>query len=173
MDQAAYIQTKKLKLSSKTLTVKVITKANGPTRCHIQKSLCASQESYIYVSFIRKVVWPSLQQILLFCFQLWRKPCFLRVLSSVFCRFFSSLLLSETYLPTRRKFSQMSHSPVSGCSIKAYDKDGTLARTAIVTGVPFVVLSCLQNLHRDSNIGKEKPTCQQDILTWIILFILT
>lgn len=172
MDQAAYIQTKKLKLSSKTLTVKVITKANGPTRCHIQKSLCASQERYTYVSFIRKVVWSSLQQIFPFCFQLWRKPCFLRVLSSVFCRFFF-LPTSKWDLPTRRKVSQMSHFPVSGCSIKADDKDGTLARTAIVTGVPFVVLGCLQNLHRDSNIGKEKPTCQQDILTWIILFILT
>lgn len=54
MDQAASIQTKKLKLSSKTLTVKVITKVNGPTRCHIQKSLCASQDRYTYVSFIRK-----------------------------------------------------------------------------------------------------------------------
>lgn len=82
-----------------------------------------------------------------------------------FVDFFSSLLLSETYLPTRRKVSQMSHSPVSGCSIKADDKGVILARTAIVTGVPFVVLSCLQNLHRDSNIGKEKPICQQDILT--------
>jgi hypothetical protein len=160
--------------------VKVITKVNGPTRCHIQKSLCASQEVITrctYVYFVRKVVWYSFRQILPFCFVFNHEE---EILVSSGSEHLCFVDFSPPYFQVRLIYQLgrtshrwATHSSVSGCSIKAGDKDGTLARTVVVMGVLFVVLGCLQNFHSDCNVGQEKPTCQQDILTRIILFTLT
>lgn len=94
--QAAYMLITKLKLSSKNLTIKFLTNTNGPTRCHIQKSQCVSQERCIYVYFVGKVVWSFFFQTnssVLFCLVsiMKKRAFFLRLLTSVLCRFFFSL----------------------------------------------------------------------------------